>query len=33
MGATSFGEVPHGHLEALARWIEHPVFSRAPAET
>jgi ABC-type phosphate/phosphonate transport system substrate-binding protein len=32
MGATSFGEVPLGHLESLSRWIEHPVFSRARAE-
>jgi ABC-type phosphate/phosphonate transport system substrate-binding protein len=32
MGATSFGAVPTGHLEALSRWIEHPVFSRPRAE-
>ena len=29
MGATSFGDVPHNHLESLGRWIAHPLFSIA----
>ncbi len=32
MGMSSFGGVPHGHLESLSRWIEHPVFSRVHSE-
>ncbi len=28
VGATSFGDVPVGHLESLGRWVARPVFSR-----
>jgi ABC-type phosphate/phosphonate transport system substrate-binding protein len=28
MGATRFAPVPFGHLEALSKWIAHPIFTR-----
>ncbi len=32
MGTTHFTAVPHGHLEALSKWIAHPVFTRRDAQ-